>query len=179
MAFQAAAARFDSVNPLQIGPFSSDVEHLICNEKREDSSTSVGTRMTTNPPNVYAARQDQLSQMLADWHEWSKHTASRSGLPGKAAGFGSSRSNSQYDWSNNIESDLVDKRIMQGFDQAVNRIPQPWHTALQFEARACAYGSTAWSSPRIPHNKDEREAMVLLARNKLLKELERDGVLCA
>ena len=119
-----------------------------------------------------------LDSLLADWHQWSTHTAQRSGLPGKAAGFGQSRSNSQYDWANNIESDRVDRLIMEGFDASIQRIEQPWLTALQFVARNLAVRYQVWSSPRLPSNRAEREALIVEARNRLLKELARDGVLC-
>jgi hypothetical protein len=122
--------------------------------------------------------QNILSGMLADWHIYSQHTASRSGLPGRAAGFGQSRSNSQYDWENNVDSDLVDRRIMQGFDAAAQRVPQPWLTALQFEARNLAVRHQVWASPRLPADRIERELMIFEARTKLLKELAKDGVLC-
>jgi hypothetical protein len=122
--------------------------------------------------------QDVLSGLLQDWHIWSTHTAARSGLPGRAAGFGQSRSNSQYDWFNNIESDLVDKRIMEGFDAAIHRVPQPWLTALAFEARNLAVRHQVWVSPRLPADRIEREALILEARERLLKELAKDGVLC-
>ena len=122
--------------------------------------------------------QNVLSGLLHDWHIWSSHTASRAGYPGKAAGFGQSRSNSQYDWQNNIEGDLVDKRIMEGFDASIQRIPQPWFTALQFEARNLAVRHQVWASPRLPQDREAREVLILEARNRLLKELARDGVLC-
>jgi hypothetical protein len=122
--------------------------------------------------------QNILSGLLQDWHIWSTHTAARSGLPGRAAGFGQSRSNSQYDWFNNIESDLVDRRIMEGFDAAIHRVPQPWLTALAFEARNLAVRHQVWVSPRLPADREEREALILAARDRLLKELARDGVLC-
>jgi hypothetical protein len=122
--------------------------------------------------------QDVLSGMLADWHQWSQHTAHKAGFAGRAAGFGQTRSNSQFDWENGVESDLVDKRIMEGFDAAIQRIPQPWLTALQFEARNLVARHSVWSSPRLPIDKQEREVLILEARNKLLKELARDGVLC-
>jgi hypothetical protein len=122
--------------------------------------------------------QGVLSGMLADWHLWSRHTASRSGYPGKAACFGQSKSNSQFDWENNVESDRVDALIMQGFDAAANRIPQPFLTALQFEARNLAMRHQVWASPRLPANRQEREVLILEARVLLLRELARDGVLC-
>lgn len=122
--------------------------------------------------------QDVLSGLLADWHTWSRHTAHRSGYPGKAACFGQSRSNSQYDWQNGHESAAVDRMVMQGFDAAIQRIPQPWLTALQFEARNLAVRHQVWTSPRLPANREEREVLILEARNKLLKELAKDGVLC-
>jgi hypothetical protein len=122
--------------------------------------------------------QDLLSSMLADWHIYCHHTADRAGYAGKAAVFGQSRSNSQYDWSNNIESEMVDRRIMQGFDAAVQRLEQPWHTAICFEARNLAVRYQVWASPRLPVDAEEREILILEARNKLLKELARDGIIC-
>lgn len=121
--------------------------------------------------------QDALSGLLADWHQWAQHTAERHGYAGKSAGFGQSRSNTQYDWENGVESDLVDKRIMQGFDAAIQRIPQPWFTALQFEARNLAVQHQVWTSPRLPVDADARTALIDEARAKLLKELATDGVL--
>jgi hypothetical protein len=41
--------------------------------------------------------QNVLSGLLADWHKYSQHTGEKHGFAGKAAGFGQSRSNSQYD----------------------------------------------------------------------------------
>lgn len=122
--------------------------------------------------------QTILSGLLADWHHYCMHTAERAGFAGKAAGFGQCRSNSQYDWQNNVESELVDKRIMQGFDAAIHRIPQPWLTALSFEARNLAVRHQVWVSPRLPTDRLEREAMIAEARSRLLKELAKDGVLC-
>jgi hypothetical protein len=119
-----------------------------------------------------------LSSLLADWHVYCQRTAHRSGYPGKASVFGQSRSNSQYDWFNNVEDELVDKRIMQGFDAAIQRVAQPWLTALQFEARNLAVRYQVWVSPRLPANREEREVMILEARVRLMKELARDGVLC-
>jgi hypothetical protein len=122
--------------------------------------------------------QEVLSGLLADWHNWSQHTQSRSGLPGRAAGFGQSRSNTQYDWENGVESDMVDRRIMEGFDAAIQRVPQPWNTALQFEARNMVARYAVWTSPRLPADPAARAALVQEARLRLLKELSLDGVLC-
>jgi hypothetical protein len=119
-----------------------------------------------------------LSSMLVDWHVYCSHTHSRGGFPGRAAGFGQSKSNTQFDWENGVESDLVDRRIMQGFDAAIQRIPQPWLTALHFEARNLAVRYQVWSSPRLPADQGDREALIFDARTLLLKELEKDGVLC-
>lgn len=122
--------------------------------------------------------QNVLSGMLADWHRYCQHTSEKHGFAGKAAGFGQSRSNSQYDWQNGVEDEMVDRRIMQGFDASIQRVPQPWFTALQFEARNLAVRYQVWSSPRLPTNREEREVLILEARNRLLRELARDGVLC-
>lgn len=119
-----------------------------------------------------------LDSLLADWHHYCQRTVDRKGYPGKAPCFGQSKSNSQYDWQNGLESELVDKRIMQGFDAAAQRVPQPWLTALQFEARNLAVRYQVWASPRLPTDRQAREVLILEARVRLLKELAKDGVLC-
>lgn len=125
--------------------------------------------------------QDMLSGMLADWHHYCRHTRDKAGYAGKSPVFGQSRSNSQYDWWNGVEDEMVDRRIMQGFDAAIGRVPnapRAWFTALQFEARNLAVRHQVWASPRLPANRQEREVLILEARVKLLKELAKDGVLC-
>lgn len=122
--------------------------------------------------------QHVLSGMLADWHRYCERMGGRNGYPGRAAGFGQSRSNTQYDWENGVESEMVDRRIMEGFDAAAQRVPQPWFTALQFEARNLVVRHQVWRSPRLPADPQEREVLVLEARVRLLKELAKDGVLC-
>lgn len=119
-----------------------------------------------------------LSAMLADWHRYCQHTGERAGYPGRAAGLGQARSNSQYDWENGLESDAVDRRIMEGFDACVMRIPQPWLTALQLEARNLVARHAVWASPRLPADPIERAALIAEARRRLLRELAADGVLC-
>lgn len=122
--------------------------------------------------------QSVLSGLLHDWHKWSSHTHARGGYPGRAAGFGQSKSNTQFDWENGVESELVDRRIMEGFDAVIQRIPQPWLTALHFEARNLAVRYQVWSSPRLPKDPWQRQELIFDARNLLLKELAKDGVLC-
>jgi len=127
-----------------------------------------------------------LDGLLADWHIWNQRTADRAGYAGRAAGFGAHRSSSQYDWENNIESDLVDKRIMEGFHEATNRVRDhsykedkpEIYTALQFEARNLAVRYQVWASPRLPKDPVALQALIHLARERLLKELHKDGVLC-
>lgn len=122
--------------------------------------------------------QDVLSGMLADWHHYCQHTRERSGFAGKSPVFGQSKSNSQYDWQNGVESERVDILVMRGFNDAVWRLPQPYLTAIQFEARNLAVRYQVWASPRLPADREEREVLILEARVKLLKELAKDGVLC-
>lgn len=122
--------------------------------------------------------QNVLSGLLADWHRYCQHTAHKHGYAGRAPGFEQCRSSSQYDWANGVEDEMVDRRIMQGFDAAIQRVPQPWFTALQFEARNLAVRHQVWASPRLPADKREREVLILEARVRLLRELAKDGVLC-
>jgi hypothetical protein len=92
-----------------------------------------------------------LNGLLCEWHHYCQHTREKAGYAGKSPVFGQSKSNSQYDWANGVEDELVDKRIMQGFDAAIQRVAQPWLTALQFEARNLAVRYQVWASPRLSH----------------------------
>lgn len=118
-----------------------------------------------------------LDDLLSRWHNWSKHTADRAGLPGKAPAFGQSLSNSQFDWENGIEDDYVERRIMQGFDAAMSKISGEQFTALTFEARNLSTGRQVWLSPRLPTG-EALQALRQQARATLARELAKDGVIC-
>ena len=70
--------------------------------------------------------------------------------------------------------------MVRGISDAMEKIPdapERWHTALEFEALNLATGRAVFVSPRLPQNRDEREVLVLEARNMLILELKRGGAM--
>lgn len=71
----------------------------------------------------------------------------------------------------------VEKKIIEGFDGVMWNIPQPYLTALQFQARNLYTGKQVWTSPRLPLDPMERGVLLMEARNILLKGLARAGIM--
>lgn len=118
-----------------------------------------------------------VSNLMVQWHKWGSRSTFGKGYPSASASCKQARASRQYDDSNGALDDALDDSVMQAFDAAAYRVPQPWLTALQFQARNMACGANVWSSPRLPADMMERAVLTLEARNKLMKELARDGVL--
>ena len=117
-----------------------------------------------------------LNDLLSSHHKWARRTRFGKGYPSESASCKDARASRQYDDSNGaLDSGLDDSR-MEAFDAVLYRIEQPWLTALQVQARNLATGSNVWSSPRLPVDPLERSILILEARNKILKELVKDGI---
>ena len=118
-----------------------------------------------------------LNGLLVQWHTWSMRTRFGKGYPSAAASCKPARTSKQYDDSNGALDAALDDSVMEAFDAAAYRVPQPWLTALQFQARNMT-GPCVWSSPRLPVDMMARAVLTSEARNKLLRELASAGVLC-
>lgn len=118
-----------------------------------------------------------LNDLLVRWHRHSKGYQLGKGYPSSDTACRGHRASRQYDDSNGALDSALEDTIMEGFDAAIGRVPQPWNTALQFQARNMATGHAVWTSPRLPADPMERGVLLMEARNKLLRELSRDGVL--
>lgn len=118
-----------------------------------------------------------LNDLLTRHHRWSQKYRFGKGYPSSDSACRGARASRQYDDANGALDDDLEDTIMEAFDCALNRIEQPHLTALQFLGRNMAVGYYVWTSPRLPADPRERGVLVLEARNKLLKELSRDGVL--
>jgi len=117
-----------------------------------------------------------LNDLLVSHHNWARRTRFGKGYPGQSMTCKSARASRQYDDENGaLDSGLEDSR-MEAFDAVLYRIPQPFLTALQFQARNMATGIYVWASPRLPINPFERQVLLLEARNKIMKELAFDGI---
>lgn len=119
-----------------------------------------------------------LNDLLASWHKWASRYRYGKGYPAAAASCRPARASRQRDDENGALDAAIEDSRMEAMDAAMSRVPQPHLTALQFQARNMATGNSVWISPRLPADQMERAVLTLEARNKLLKELSKDGVLC-
>lgn len=118
-----------------------------------------------------------LNDLLAKWHRYCAGYSYGKGYPSADVSCRQSRTSRQYDYENGAMDASVDNAIMEAFDAAMDRVDQPWRTALSVQARNLHTGSAVWSSPRLPADPMERGVILLEARNKLMKALASCGVL--
>lgn len=117
-----------------------------------------------------------IDDLLVRWHRRSSGYLPARGYGAVSAMFRDAGSTSVRGREADVE-DRAERIIMDRFDAQVRKVPQPWYTALCFQARNLACGTDVWSSPRLPTMQDEREVILLEARVKLMRELARDGLL--
>lgn len=120
--------------------------------------------------------QDLLSDLLSRWHRWIITNPPALGFPKRNAACSLYRASRQMDDANGALDSDAESAIMEAVDRAIDRLQQPYHTAVCFHARNLATGVTVWRSPRLPENDIELAKLVVASLAKLLLEFERDGV---
>lgn len=119
---------------------------------------------------------EQLDGLLAQWHQWQRQATTR-GFNSRALVCGEYRTSRQYDDANGaLDSDL-EHRTMKQVDFQVLQMLDPYKAAIYANARALASGAMVWSSPRLPQDPAERQAVVIQARGILVRRLQGVGVL--
>lgn len=122
---------------------------------------------------MVAELDEVLNDLLARWHEWSRRYAYASGYPSVDSTCRDARTSKQYEEDDGGRADDFE---MECFDAAMDNVPQPWRTALSFQARNLVSGANVWNSLRLPASPEERAVLLLEARNKLLREWEKKGM---
>lgn len=117
-----------------------------------------------------------LNSLLVQWHKWGCRDNVSRGYPTRDSTCCAARSSRQYDDQNGALDADIDDGVMEAFDFAAYRVPHPWLAALQFQARNLATAAV-WRSPRLPVDPEERAILTIEARTKLMRELQKDGVL--
>lgn len=120
---------------------------------------------------------EKLNDLLSRWHAHCSGYTAGKGYPSGDAVCRQANSSSHWDWWNGSMDKAVDSKVMAAFDAVMWNIPQPYLTALQFQARNLFTGKQVWTSPRLPKDEYERTTMLIEARNILLKALARNGVM--
>jgi hypothetical protein len=120
-----------------------------------------------------------LDRLLAEWFQWRQGYRFTRGYAGQDATCRDYRTPGHWDWKNGAAADRADELQVKAMDAAIERVPnlpKRWNTAIQFEARNLVSGAAVWTSPVLPRG-DELEVLVLEARNLLLLELRREGII--
>lgn len=109
---------------------------------------------------------DLLNEYLVVWHRWSAEDSIAEGYPSRSpscalgpAGGGS------------------DGPDVEAIDAVMDAVPQPHRTALAFQARNLSSRAQVWKSPRLPENWEERQILLMEARNMLTRGLIAKGLL--
>lgn len=118
-----------------------------------------------------------LNDHLARWHNWCSRYRFGKGYPSSDVTCRQSRTSKQYDYDNGAMDASVEDSIAEAFDAAMDRVEQPYRTALSIQARNLATGANVWNSPRLPADPMERSKILMDARNILLKVLASTGVM--
>lgn len=152
---------------------------LACPRSRP---TKTDRRMTTNPtsPIDHDLIEFKLDELLASWHRWRVNYRLARGYSGSDSTCRDHRTPGHFDWWNGAADARAEELLVKAVDAAMDKvpnIPERWNTALHFEAMNLVSGAAVWASPMLPKDRGEREVLVREARNMLLRELQRAGVM--
>jgi hypothetical protein len=124
-----------------------------------------------------ADRQAQLDDLLSRWHHWQSSARVGKGHANKALVCGDYRVSRQYDSDNGALDSEIEARTMKAVQSAVDRMADPHRAAIYVIARAINLGTSAVSSPRLPQDRAEREAVIAQARVMLIQRLRQAEVI--
>lgn len=117
-----------------------------------------------------------LDDLLARWHHHCKNYS-----PVPVAGcdpmFRNAVSPKGWDSTADIADDTVNSAQMKAVDFHVGEMKEPYRAAIYITARNCYTGHNVWLSPRLPADREEREIVILEARNIITRKLMAAGAM--
>jgi len=122
--------------------------------------------------------EKQINDLLSRWHRWSCQFAYVAGYDTVSPAMEQFRASRQYDSENGALDQDVENVIMAAVDACIDRVPQPYRTALGINARNLCTEANVWSSARLPQDSMQRALMVAEARALLADVLRTRGMLC-
>lgn len=124
-----------------------------------------------------AYQNTQLDGILSDWHQYAHAKRDVRGFARSAAGCEDWRASKQWDDQNGALDLDLDLRIVANTGRCIMRMDEPFRSAITENARNLATGWVVWTSPRLPMDRAERDAVVATARENLVRLLKSDGVM--
>lgn len=114
---------------------------------------------------------DPIELLVLWWRYERSHDLSGMGYPSESPSCAGYRTSRQYDDVNGAQDTDALGKLALHVGHAVDRVEQPYKTALQITARNHATGLSVWRSPRLPEDPIERAAMVAEAVDRFVAEL--------
>ena len=112
-----------------------------------------------------------LVGLLVMWHQSASHWLPVAGYPQECPSTAGYRTSRQYDDGNGAGEADERHRLVLHIGHAIDRVAEPYRTALCILARNRSTGSAAWHSPRLPTDADARAEMVSEALDLLAEEI--------
>jgi hypothetical protein len=120
---------------------------------------------------------EHLNSLLAQWHGWCASQKEVDGYKKQSAAFLDALTSRQYDDANGALDAHVDVVLMEAVDAVIDRIIDPWRTALAIQARNLWTGKAVWNSPRLPSCQMARTQILVEARKKFVDALATASLL--
>ncbi len=118
----------------------------------------------------------KLDDLLCRWAQWCRPVRVGRGFADRSLVTGQYRTRRQYDDENGALEEGIEHTIMKAVDAEVFKLADPWRSAIHTHARNLVVGFEVFLSPRLPQSREERAALVLVARGMLWRGLELAGV---
>ena len=118
-----------------------------------------------------------LDDTLIRWHHWRKGYVPARGFNGKSLVVGEYCVSRQYDDVNGALDDELDHSTMGTVDFHVEELESLQKAAICTIALCLVTGACVFNNPRLPTDKEAREALFQLARGNLTRRLVAAGVL--
>jgi hypothetical protein len=126
----------------------------------------------TRDPVIEAA----FDEILIRWHQWQSDIVTKGWAP-KSLVCGDFRISRQYDDSNGALDAEIDHQQMKVVDFQVREMVDPYRAAIYVLAKSLTFGITIFASPRLPENKEDRDALIVQAREMATNRFRVAGLL--
>lgn len=118
-----------------------------------------------------------LDDLLIRWWNWKAPIQPARGFAREAVGLEGYRTSRQYDDQNGALYDEEEDTIMRAVEREVNHLESAHRIILYVQARALTLGCAVFTSPRLPEDRAERQALLQSARSALTARLLAAGVM--
>jgi hypothetical protein len=124
-----------------------------------------------------AVQTETLDDLLIRWHAWTRPVTASRGYGSSAPGCSNWRCSRQYDDANGALDEAMEHEQMRQVDHEIMELRDPYRAAVIANARNLATGIAVWSSPRLPQDPEQREAVLMDARQMLTRRLKAAGLM--